>query len=422
MRRSLASCAVTCGVVGAGLAPAWALGSWTAPVPISASDENGEDPQVAMSVYGNAVVVWQTNTAGGEQIVASVQAGYAGPWSAPHPVSPVGPAVYGQRVAMDGNGGAVVVWESSGRIQVSRRPAGGTWQDPRTLSGRHAHFPAVAANKRGDVTIVWQRHIDDHDRLQAAHRPMDGHWSKVRTLTGGFGQVVHPQVAMDRRGAATVVWERMWADGGRSAVFVTRRRAGGGWTDARRLSAKKAPASGPLVAMDRRGDAIAAWTGELDGSAHIFISWRRRGEPWPHEHAIGGNGFHLGDLDTDHLGDAMVVGLGRTKSGDSRIASLFGHRARVDSSWDWLTNLDLDGAHRRAAVGLARGYATFVAETSEGVNVRELSQDWRPGPVRSLSEGAEGFDVDVAMDGLVAATVCWMWLDTAHDRVVVTSN
>jgi hypothetical protein len=415
MRRAHVASVLAGGVIVGGLAPASAGTTWTPPDPISPSDENAENPQIATSPDGIAVIVWQRNTSAGEQIVASLRR-HDGTWRAEHPLSAVGSLIYSQQVDMDNKGGAVAVWESRGRIQVARHPAGGTWHDARTLSRHHAHFPDVVTNGRGDITVVWQKQIDGHDRTQVVRRPVDGSWTNPRTISKSRGDVIRPTVAMDNRGDATVVWERMWADGGRSAVFVARRPAHGSWSSQLRLSPGTS-ASGPLVAMDRKRRTLVAWTAPHDGQPHVKVTLRASGDWRPIEDlSYPGAGASLAELAMDNAGNAMIAGVSSI-GGDTRAVAWQRH---VWGSWHPPKLLSPAGTDvRNVQAAMASASLFVVWETDVEVQGRQ------PGAgsgVVSLSAGVEGFDADVATDGTGQVVAAWKWFDASKDRVIVTSR
>jgi hypothetical protein len=413
MRRALVTSLLAGGLVCGALAPASAGPTWAPPAPISPSDENAENPQVATR-HDEAVVVWQRNTAAGEQIVAAALSP-GGTWEAEQPLSAVGPQTYGQQVEMDAYGSAVAVWEASGRIQVARRPAGGAWHDARTLSGRHAHFPDVATNLRGAITVVWQKQIDGHDRTQAVRRPVGGAWTKPRTISKSFGDVIRPTVAMDQHGNASVVWERMWADGGRSAVFVARRPAHGSWSDQLRLSPGTS-ASGPFVARDAHGRTLVAWNGQHHGQPRIKVTLRNAGGGWLPIEALGypGAGASLAELAMDNPGNAMITGVSSI-GGDTRAVVW---QRPAGGNWHAPTVVSPAGADVRN-VQLAKS-TIIVWETDVEVQAVRRSGGGSWGSVESLSGGNEGFDADVAMS-YKRFLVAWKWFDASKDRVVATS-
>lgn len=393
---------------------------WTTPQTLSGSTTSGEDPQVAVGANGSAVVVWEQVGPRGERIVGAHRSA-DGAWSGVQPISARSAhAVYGQQAAMAA-GRAVVVWQSSGRIQVSLRPAGGAWTTPRTLSrpGGQAAFPQVAMSPAGAVFVTWQQRLGSHDRAVLVRRPVGGPWLSPRILSGSFGDAAWPQVAVDALGDATVVWERDWADGGRSAAFVVRRSAGGRWTTPTRLSPAGQPGGGPLVAMDPGGATLVAWVGRRAGHGAVQAVIRPAHRTW------GDVGVVSRDQRAGALGDVAVAASGaavvvwhRWDAGNVRVAA-----ATRPAGGPWqapatLSEPGTDASFPHVVVG--GGLTTVTWETSTIEGARLARGRW--GGVLDLSAGASGEVQQVASNAVGDVLVVWKHFDGTHDRVMVTGT
>jgi len=376
---------------------------------------------VASSPTGLAVAVWEQDSALGSRIVASVRSA-DGVWGAQHRLSALRDfSVYGQQVAMDRRGDAVAVWQDAGRIHVSRHPVGGTWTAARPLSalGHGANFPAVAMSPRGATVVVWQKRIAGHDRVQVVRRPDAGRWSAVRTLPGSLGDASRPQVAVDARARATVAWERDWADGGRSAVLVVRQSAQGVTTSPRQLSPAGHPGVGPLVAMNRRGDAVVTWMGRRAGIPAVQGVVRPSGGSWSRvatvSHAVRASS--LGGVALDPAGTATVAWT-RWDSGSYRVRVT---TKPADGRWGSGTTVspaEVSVTWVHLAVG--GGTTTVTWENAAIEGVQRTSGGW--GPVLPLSGGAGGSAHQVAVDAAGHTVVVWKQFDETVDRVMVTSS
>ena len=374
---------------------------------------------MASSPSGAAVAVWEQDSAAGVRIVASVRSA-GGVWGAQHPISALREhSVYSQQVAMDRRGGAVAVWQDAGRIQVARHPAGGTWSAARPLSvGSRANFPEVAMSPRGATVVVWQKHLGRHDVIQVVRRPDGGRWSAVRTLPGSFGDAGWPQVAVDARGRATVVWERDWADGGRSAVFVARRSPRGVWSTPRQLSPTGHPGVGPLVAMNRRGDAVVTWMGRRSGIPGVQGVVRHPGGAWSKVGSVSRAvpAASLGGVALDASG-TVAVAWTRWDGSAQRVRAT---TKPADGRWGSGTTVSpagVDVSWSHVAVG--GGVTTVTWESSVIQGVQRTSGVW--GPVIPLSGGVDGSAHQLTMDSAGQAVVVWKQFDGTVDRVMVTS-
>lgn len=138
---------------------------------------------------------------------------------------------------------------------VYRAAPGGGYEAGVVLSapGVTASVPEVAVDRQGTATAVWQRGTS----VQTATRPAGGAWGAPQTLGATSGTM--PSIAAGDNGAAVVAWAA--TTGGQSRIATALRPAG--------VAAFEAPtmvsaASGtiylnPRVAMDAAGDVAVLW-------------------------------------------------------------------------------------------------------------------------------------------------------------------
>ncbi len=273
---------------------------------------------------------------------------------------------------------------------------------------------------RGTTSVVWERVIGLHERVQVVRRPVGGAWSTVRTLSGTTGDADYPQVAVDAHGAATVAWERDWADGGRSAVYVVRRSASGLWSAPRLLSPEGHPGTSPSVAMNARGNTVVAWEGRQSGIPTVRAVVRRAGGRW----SAVGNVSHtvrasaIAEVALDASGTATVA----WSRWDGRSHRVVATRKTATGHWGPGVTVspagqDTTSAHVAVAAGVT--IVTWEGTVVEGVR-RPLGGSW--GAVIPLSHGAAGSSHQLAMDAGGHTVVAWKHFDGSHDRVLVTSR
>jgi hypothetical protein len=282
------------GLVAAGFAPSSsAVSKWKNAETLSGAGQDAYLPQVDVG-GGTAVVVWQRYDGHTWRVQAARRLG-DGTWS--HPVTLSAPDRAGvvPQVAVDRHGNAIAVWQSEGgshwRIQSARRPAGGTWSRPVTLSaaGQGAISPQVVVNWRGTALAVWVRSDGSKDRIQAARRPAGRAWARPVTLSVAGDNSREPQAAITRRGTAVVVWERWDSANSNWRVDAARRPAHGTWGSAVTLSANDIHARAPQVAMDGKGTAVAVWSTVGLNWGRIQAARRPAGRGWTNPVDVSGS-------------------------------------------------------------------------------------------------------------------------------------
>jgi hypothetical protein len=251
-------------------------------------------PQLGVDDEGNSVFVWfltepsdscgsctriqarARSATGGLKAVQTLATGYAG---AP-------------QIAVDEDGNAVFVWDrfdgsddcgggECSRIQARRRSASGSLSSTQTLSsaGQDAISPQVAVDGAGKATFVWTRGDGTDDceesacyRVQTRTRTAGGTLGSTNGLSHSGWNALAPQVAVDERGNAVFVWERLdqtvdCGEGSCRQVQVRSRTPGGSLTGTKTFP-NLGPNAAPMVAVDpdggadsSRADAAVDWIG-----------------------------------------------------------------------------------------------------------------------------------------------------------------
>jgi hypothetical protein len=257
-------------------------GDWSAPVALSPSGHDALVPQVAIDAHGDAAVVWSSLGLGGW----TVQAGYrpAGQgWELGSPLASPVQGTAAPDVAFDGAGNAVAVWAATDgkgwQVQASYHPSAGTWGTVATLSSRDASGslePRVVAEKNGDMLAVWSRTVDTIAMVETATRSAaTGAWSKARRLSAAGQNALAPRVAVDGRGYGVVVWTGSTASG--LDVGAVTRLPGRSWAKPTVITGVVSGPLSPAVALDERGDALAAWSHSAGTGSRIQAAYLLRG-------------------------------------------------------------------------------------------------------------------------------------------------
>ena len=197
-------------------------------------------------------------------------------WLAPQDLSAAGQHAYDPQVAVDRQGNAIAVWQrfdgTNTVVQAAVRAVGGSFGAPQDLStaGQTAYDPQVAVDGRGNAIVVWSASNGTNFIAQAAVRAVGGSFGAPQDLSAAGRDAAFPQVAVDGRGNAIAVWSRF--DGtnfimqAAARVAASRRRRryftpkrGGSFGAPQDLSAAGQDAFNPQVAVDGQGNAIAVW-------------------------------------------------------------------------------------------------------------------------------------------------------------------
>ncbi len=196
-------------------------GPWSSAVPVSEPGGNVSPPQLAVAPDGTVTAVWGRNN-GVDEILQSSTSLNGGPWSAPVNVSALDDDTGGAQVIVDNNGRATAVWESNSFddafVKSSTRQSGGTWSTPVALSPEHGYDPQLTVDGNGLVTVVWEGD-DGVDRpgpqtrqvAQSSTSLNGGSWSLAVWVSSTSDldlDVDDPQVIVDTNGLVTAAWER----------------------------------------------------------------------------------------------------------------------------------------------------------------------------------------------------------------------
>jgi hypothetical protein len=218
---------------------------------------------------GRTVAAWRAGTT-----VRAAVLGTDGAWSA---TNTLGDDLLGSEVDVtsDAEGAITVAWAGADGAVARTRPLGGGWGAPQVIGPDAASAPRIAADAQGGLVAVWASADDDTGdaTIEVAHRVNAGSDWTVQTLGAeGTPARVAPDVAMDRHGAATVVWSttRTDAEGAETGATVRSRvrRPDGSWDDAVDVYASPATEgpSAPRVVTGHTGTATVVWTDRRFGS------------------------------------------------------------------------------------------------------------------------------------------------------------
>jgi PKD domain len=177
-------------------------------------------------------------------------------------------------VAADADGNAVAVWLSAGEVRASYRPRGGPWGPPENLdpgAAINTTQPRVTVQPNGQFVAVWV--VDGAgSSLRWARRPAGGGWSGPATVTAISNPPAVAALEASADGSVTV----MTLDEG-SGSTNTKPAGSETWGPDENVPLPQ----NPHLAVAPDGSAVAAATGSCSGEVPCVVAaYRPPGGPW----------------------------------------------------------------------------------------------------------------------------------------------
>jgi hypothetical protein len=253
--------AATVALLGAAVSTASA--ALTAPQTISPVGQSASYPFASTNADGDAAVQWDAYTEGLQ--VSMRPAG--GSWDAvPAQLTAPGARVAGRQVVIDSTGAATAIWgeytttivggfPTNGPVTIftARRPAGGAWVAPEQLSTpsvNAGYLSVLAVGSDDELVALW----DEGGALHSATRTPGGAWSAAASVPSASTNQT-PRVAIDASGTATAAWQ----DASTDHVMSSTLAPGAAWTTP--VDVSGVPGFVPALAMNEDGDATLVWNG-----------------------------------------------------------------------------------------------------------------------------------------------------------------
>ena len=277
----------------------------------------------------------------------------------PHAVMDVGPA-----------GDAAAAWlvpRAAGgyRVNAAMRDESGTWTPTGPLSRRVREYVTfdLAVDRDGDTSVVWERWVDGAPQVELVHCEGTVCGAPEAVGVGGYADA---DVEVDRSGRAIVAWRRP------GQVVVRMRTADGEWGTTRAYTAPEVWRHSLDVTPD--GDAMLSWfewrTQRTRAAVH------RAGAGWPHPETLmeGVRAFRVSSL-VDRRGRAMFVG--QTSDEFDEVARRYLNgivwtKLRADGTWAPMRNynddLGEDGTLQSIAMNVrGKGVAVWFAHRGDAL-------------------------------------------------------
>jgi hypothetical protein len=334
------------------------------------------------------------------------------------PVRLAGPGAQ-PAAAIDSNGNAIAVWASGARGLEERRVSASGALGPVTpiaAATPQPLHPQIAGDPGGDATIVWKQSDGESWRIRTRQISSTGQLGPVRTLSAPGRKARLPQVAADVHGSAVAVWAQK-----RNGWRVKARRISstGALGRVKTLSGPAPGFQAPEIAMDADGDAIAVWTQVAEKS------WRIEARRIPAEGPLGRvqalnapNSFSApggpgrAEIASDAHGDAVAVwSQFDSKQPNRRIKvrriSAKGRLGRVKE----VSGPQIQAQSPRIASN-ARGDTIVVWSGAPDAGTyraqaRQISPAGDLGRIQTLSSAGDNQSPNVSIDGSGNATAIW---------------
>lgn len=340
---------------------------WQRPFIVSSQDAMASDVQLAMDRRGHAIVVWVEARHGIGAVFATrcdVDVGCT-------PVTQIsGRGAAEPALAMEpSSGGAMVVWKERDspqtRLWALRYSPDHGWGDKEvvaTMSGPAVN-PRLAISGAGEAAVVWSQWDDDRYRVVAASAGPDHGWEPATALDLGVGDALHAQVALSVDGRAVVVWRQF--EGSDFRVYARDRDSTGTWNPPMAVERQHDDSVYPQVAMNRLGEAVAAWVQRRCLAHHcdysyVWLSRLDRRLGWSAPTRMSSRGWDV-QVTLDHDGTAYAVWAERRGLLGTRSAIVLSRDSR-ETGWRRTGVLNIGGESGHPAMATANGHTVLVWE------------------------------------------------------------
>jgi PKD domain len=361
--------------------------------------------------------------------VAATASRAAPAWLSPQDLSSPGRDALVPEVAVDPRGNVVAVWAQATAtywvIEAARHPVGRAWSRPVVISraSNDASTPRVVVDGKGNAVAVWQWFTGKKSIVQSArYASANGRWSPPRTLSAAGRDAIAPRVAINERGDLVAAWTTAAPAGW--AVQAAYRRAGGSWESAKDLVTPVEGAASPDVAVDAAGRAAAVWAASTGSAWTVEGSYRSRSGPWESVSTLSPPSRAEAvapQVALDPNGDAEAVWSQSTASGNLIVRST---RSLASGTWSLpraVSPTGRDGVEPQIITN-ARGDAAILWTSTAASGLvasavyRRAGGDWS-GTVLVSGPTSGPLSPRIALDGEGNAVAVWSRATAGHSLV-----
>ena len=265
-------------------------------------------PHVAIDRKGNAMAAWHRSDGGNFSIYTS-RCTAGGDWTKPELIEfdDAGNAFW-PRVALDGEGNAIVTWNQSDgnlySIWANRYTPANGWEKPQLIendNAGNAYYSRTVFDSKGNAISVWEQYDEKTSRIWSNRYVAGKGWGKAERIDRPDSiNAVYPQIDIDANDNAIVVWNQN--EGMHASAWANRYVAGRGWGKAEQISsADTADLIGTRIALQPNGNAFAVWQQNENERYSIWANRYIAGRGW-------GKAELLEHNDTGHaIGPSIAV-------------------------------------------------------------------------------------------------------------------
>ena len=251
--------------------------SWGAAQRLTWTSNMSGNPAIASSPGGVIQVVWEGSQSGDPEIYTKTSTDDGGTWSASKRLTWMSGLSFEADVAVDSGNGIHVAWEDdvSGGLEIYYRgsPDGGlTWGTSKRLtwSSDSSYFPAVAADSKGGVHVVWRGNTPANYEVFYKSSPDGGAtWMAAKRLTWATGSSEAPDLAIDSNDLIHLVWQDD-APGNAEVYHKASGDGGASWSSAARLTWTSGHSGIPALAIDSKYNVHIVWYDDASGNFEVY--------------------------------------------------------------------------------------------------------------------------------------------------------
>jgi hypothetical protein len=274
----------SCNVDGVLKADGKSCARWGVEVPLSS--DHPQNARVAIDGLGNSIVVWDRALPSGQLSIWASRAAPNMPWSAPSAVQTAARYAQSPQVAVDGQGNAIAIWLQAGdnentlwakRFSVATN----MWQAAPvaldTGAGTIGEY-TMASDPAGRAVVLFEQYPSSSgartDIWSRFFDPERGFSAPQLVESDDSGRAEQGLVGLDGRGNSVALFRQLTVEGNR--IFASTAK-GQTWAAARAIDGGPIANEDAQLAVGANGSAIAVWT---VGEMPAIWSARYDGSSW----------------------------------------------------------------------------------------------------------------------------------------------